>query len=109
MKKPETNFKEKVLADLKSLPKTWAEKIQQVAKHGTPDILACVNGHFVAIELKKDAKAKLDQLQLYKLQKIVEAGGTSILAHPGNWQHTLDYIQKKYLKGVPIQGERIAH
>lgn len=109
MKKAETTFKEKVLADLAVLPKTWCEKIQQVALRGTPDILACINGHFVAIELKKDAKEKLDRLQLYKLQKIVEAGGTSILAYPENWKHTLEYLQSKYLKGVPIQGERIAH
>jgi hypothetical protein len=88
-KNPETIFKEKALADLRALPRTWAEKIQQVAICGTPDILACVNGYFVAIELKKDAAARVEPIQDYELARIKRARGMAVIAHPGNWRDIL--------------------
>lgn len=83
MKKEETKFKEKILARLKELPNTWVVKIQQVVIRGTPDILLCIKGHFVAIELKTDT-GELDELQIYNLHKIEEAGGSSFVMTPEN-------------------------
>jgi len=74
------------LADLRKLPRTWAEKIQQVNICGTPDILACVNGVFVAIELKRDRNAVVEQIQKYTLDKISGANGRSYIVHPDNWR-----------------------
>jgi hypothetical protein len=65
-RQPEGLLKDRVLADLRQLPKTYARKIQQVSRRGIPDILACVNGNFVALELKRDAKLKPDALQEYE-------------------------------------------
>jgi len=84
-KQPETLLKEKVLSDLKSLSNTHAVKIQQVGIRGIPDILACIAGWFVAIELKRDSTQNPEPLQKYQLKKIEKAGGFSYVVHPGNW------------------------
>lgn len=84
-KKPETVFKERILPQLKALPKTYVMKTQEVAKRGILDVILCVNSRFVAIELKKDAKAKPDELQRWNMVKISEAGGVTMVAHPENW------------------------
>jgi hypothetical protein len=83
--KPETVFKEHVRRDLAKLPHCWFEKIQQVCIRGTPDLLVCIAGFFVAIELKKDEKAKVDALQTHKLLQIEKAGGLAFIAYPSNW------------------------
>jgi hypothetical protein len=82
--KAETRFKNKVRADLASLKNTWFVKIQQQTIRGTPDFLLCVNGVFVAIELKT-AKGKLDRLQEFNLDQIIKARGISIVATPKMW------------------------
>lgn len=84
-KNPETVLKERVLADLKTLPRCYARKIQQVAKRGTPDILICLGGFFVGMELKRDEHEKPDALQRYELDKITAAGGKAYVVHPLNW------------------------
>lgn len=47
---------------------------------GTPDILCCVKGRFVAIEVKKPKGGRVSALQKLKLKLIEEAGGVSIVA-----------------------------
>lgn len=84
MKKPETKLKEKVLADLKGLG-AWAEKIQQVGKVGTPDILACYRGVFIALELKSKEEEVPSRAQIIKLRKIKKAGGFAAIVTPLNW------------------------
>lgn len=50
-------------------------------KSGIPDILACVRGRWVAIEVKA-ATGRASELQLYNRRKIREAGGISIILYP---------------------------
>lgn len=57
-----------------------------------PDLLMCVAGHFVAIELKASSKAKIDKLQEYNLQQIKQAGGTVMVVHPENWETAYDIL-----------------
>jgi hypothetical protein len=91
-KQPETLLKEKVLLFLHGLPNTWFVKTQERSTRGIPDILVCVNGLFVAMELKKDAKAIPDKLQLYVLQKIKAAGGLAMLVYPENWEEAMETL-----------------
>lgn len=93
-KQPETILKERVLADLKKLPKTYARKIQQVAIVGTPDIFACINGYFVALELKRNEKQKPEPIQEYELTKIKEAGGVALVVTPLNWSGVFAGLQR---------------
>lgn len=100
-KKPETKFKEKVRSALETLPNTWCEKIQQVAIRGTPDFLCCVNGSFVALELKKDDKQELDALQKYKLAQIENAGGLGLKITPENWLEVFDNLRRMAVGDEP--------
>lgn len=85
-KKPETLFTEKVDTELKRLfgNDIFIENIQQAAKIGTPDRLICLNGLFVALEIKTD-EGKPTKLQLLKLAKIERAGGFSAIVTPTTW------------------------
>lgn len=58
-----------------------------LATLGIPDILGCVNGHFVALELKKDAKEVRKKrgrikLQRHVLRAIKKAGGYAAVVCP---------------------------
>lgn len=85
-KKPETLFKERIVPQLNSIPKSWWFKTQMLSLLGIPDIIGCVNGRFVAIELKKSAKDKPSALQQYVLKTIRKAGGYAKSASPENWK-----------------------
>lgn len=90
---PESKFKKIVKKDLKALTTCWHVKVQQVAIVGTPDILACIAGVFVALELKKDEKSKLEPIQLYTLAQIKKAGGKAYAVHPANWSKVLNELR----------------
>ena len=51
---------------------------------GVPDRIFCINGRFVAIEVKREKMFKIAPLQLEHQKKIREAGGISIIAH--SWE-----------------------
>lgn len=91
-KKPETLFKERVLDDLKTLGNTWFVKVQMVAVRGIPDIILCINGNFIAIELK-DVNGKLDPLQEWNLNSIARAKGVGIVSTQKNWKNTFDLLK----------------
>lgn len=54
-------------------------------KSGIPDILACVNGYFVGIEVKA-SNGTPSELQLWNRRKIREAGGISIILYPSQFE-----------------------
>ena len=89
----ESDFKKKVLVALKALPGCWFVKTQQVSIRGTPDILACVRGRFVALELKRSAEAKIDVLQTYNIEGIRKAGGYGAVVSPENWLDVLGQLR----------------
>jgi hypothetical protein len=88
--KPETRFVAKIKPLLNNINDAVWFNIQQLSLKGTPDILGCVNGTFVALEVKRDAKeiAKRDnrtRLQEHNLRRIRYAGGYASFLHPDNW------------------------
>jgi hypothetical protein len=93
MKKKETKLKEKVLGALHTLPDTYAVKIQQVVIRGTPDILCCIRGSFVALELKSSPEHDPDPLQQYTLDQIEEAGGLALVVDPVNWPEVFQNLK----------------
>lgn len=92
--KLETKFQNRVLKDLKSLPNTWVLKTQERARRGIPDILSCVAGHFVAIELKASQEAIVSPLQRYEISNIEHSGGYAYIAFPENWDTVLKEIKQ---------------
>lgn len=61
-------------------------------KRGVPDLLACVNGRFLAIEVKGDDGAPTD-LQLYNLALITKAGGYGVVAYPEDFQSLSELVE----------------
>jgi hypothetical protein len=97
MSKPpplEKVFQAKVVKKLKTLPNTWFEKIADRSKNGIPDILMCVSGVFVALELKRSDKEKATPLQKHTLERITKAGGCTRVVNPENWDEVFEELQR---------------
>ena len=68
---------------IKYLESVGAYVVKVVAsnKSGTPDILACYRGIFLAVEVKRpETKTNVSELQEYNIKKIKEAGGVAIVS-----------------------------
>jgi len=63
-------------------------------KAGIPDLLCCVNGRFVAIELKTET-GKASKLQEYHIKKIQESGGQAIVLRPSGFKAFKAFIEGK--------------
>jgi len=94
-KQKESIFAEAVDKDLRRVfgSKVWVENIQQSTKKGTPDRLICLNGTFVALELKV-AGGTATPLQVKKLLDITKAGGKAYLVYPHTWPIILEELRK---------------
>jgi len=93
MQQPETKFKNKVRKDLNTLPYCWFFKAQEVSVRGIPDFICCIRGLFIALELKRDKKAKADPLQEYIISQIQGAWGTAWVVSPENWPEVFKRLQ----------------
>lgn len=60
-------------------------------KAGIPDILACIEGYFIGIEVKAEHGRPSD-LQIYNLRKITESGGIGFLLYPKDWENFKDFV-----------------
>lgn len=88
----EKNFETKIRNVIKKYG-GWEVKYfaNAFTKKGIPDILACVKGTFIAIEVKAD-KGKPSELQIHNLKKIDAAGGYAILLYPDDYYLFLDLL-----------------
>ena len=68
---------------------------------GTPDLLCCINGYFVAIECKSSV-GKPTELQKIKLNQILASGGVGIVASPKNYDDVIKLIDYLTLKDVML-------
>lgn len=82
----EKQFENKIKDYLKSKG-CWHVKFfaNGMTRSGIPDILACVNGRFVAIEVKAE-NGRPSKLQLWNVEKIKEANGIAVIAYPKDWE-----------------------
>lgn len=111
-RKPETIFKEeKVLPFLKKLKNTWYVTVDMRAIRGIADIILCVHGHFVALELKrkgeKYTKTARHKLQAWNIEKIKAAGGFAKVVTPENWDATKEWLtaisQGEYYDNIDVR------
>ena len=70
--------------------KYWAGA--QYTKSGIPDILCCINGHFVGIEVKAE-NGKPSEIQLFNVKKINAAGGFAFVLYPSAFEKFKRFIQ----------------
>ena len=61
-------------------------------KSGVPDILACVNGYFVGIEVKAENGHPSD-LQIYNIEHIRRSGGFGFVVYPSGFYDLVCFIQ----------------
>lgn len=74
----------------------YVVKVISASRVGIPDILACVDGHFVAIEVKKpETKTNVSALQKYNLDKVALSGGYSLVAW--NLDMVKDFLREEGL------------
>lgn len=82
----EKAFENKIKAYLKSIGayfiKTHGDRFSRI---GTPDILACVNGQFVAVEVKAE-NGRPSELQLHHIEEIKRAGGYATILYPKDFE-----------------------
>lgn len=88
----EKQFENKVKKFLKDngiwFTKVWGGGFQT---SGIPDIIACVKGQFVAVELKAQ-NGKPSELQLFHIRKINESGGYARVLYPNEFEEFRAYI-----------------
>lgn len=86
--KSEKNFENKIKKFLNTLPNTWHFKhwAGPYSPSGIPDIIACINGRFVGIEVKKDS-GKVSKLQERNIRLINNANGVGIILYPNNFDN----------------------
>lgn len=66
-------------------------------RSGVPDIIACVNGHFLAIECKAGGN-KPTALQVREIENIRAAGGVAVVANEENWDEVRPLVRE--MKGA---------
>lgn len=69
---------------------------------GVLDITCCVNGFFISIECKKDAKTKPTALQTKHALRVQANGGVAFLANGANMKELEDLLTriKEHKRGV---------
>lgn len=74
-------------------------------KRGVPDILACINGYFVGIEVKSDAGKPTD-IQLHNVDQIRKSGGYAWVVYPSGWDKLKELINR-ILDGKSIKESEV--
>lgn len=69
------------------LPNTWYFKVWSgpYSKSGIPDIIACVNGNFVALEVKAE-NGHPSELQKRNIKLINQSGGYARIVYPKDFE-----------------------
>lgn len=68
---------------------------------GIPDVLACINGRFIAIEVKAQ-NGRASPLQISESKKIRAAGGLAYIVYPSGWTKL-----KAVIDGTKLEGDLI--
>lgn len=92
-------YENKIKQFLSLLPNTWFYKhhATRYGKAGIPDIIACINGRFVGIEVKAP-KGKASPLQERNIKLINDNGGYGVIVKPDDFEE-LKINLKRISKG----------
>lgn len=71
----------------------WQVKFfaNKYTKVGIPDILSCINGYFVAVEVKAD-RGTPSELQLHTIKQIRDAGGFAFVLYPSGYEFFKEFV-----------------
>lgn len=91
---PEKKVKDKVVGILKEeevyyfFPATHG-----FGRSGVPDIVCCVNGHFLAVEVKAGTN-KPTALQVREIEAVRRSNGVAIVVNEENWDMVRALVRK---------------
>ncbi len=90
----EKNFENRIKKFLKERGH-WYIKFfaNAMTKRGIPDILACINGRFVGIEVKAE-KGVISELQIEQKKLIELSGGKSFIVRPSDFENFKKEVMK---------------
>lgn len=92
---PEKTFENKVKTYIRAIG-GYAVKYHGNAysTNGTPDLLCCIGGRFVALEIKAE-NGRPTKLQEWTIRQIRQSGGIAMILYPKDWEKT-----KRLLKAL---------
>ncbi len=90
MNQYESQIQNKILKNLKSIG-IYAHKNIATNKKGVPDIICCVDGKYVALEVKKKG-GKPSDLQIWNINKIRNSGGVAETVY--SWEDVKDILER---------------
>ena len=64
-----------------------------ISKIGVPDLLACINGKFIGLEVKKE-NGKPTEIQLWNIEQIKKSGGIAMIVKPSDYENVEKLIKK---------------
>lgn len=75
----------------------WVVKYHasQYTPKGIPDLICCYRGHFIGLELKRDAKAGLSQWQARVGQEIQDNQGLFYKVYPENMTSVIEDVESR--------------
>jgi hypothetical protein len=81
----EKNFENKIKKHIESVDGYWVKYFaNRMTKVGIPDLLTCVNGYFLAVEVKAQ-NGRPSELQIYNIEKIRKSGGFGVILKPSDY------------------------
>lgn len=103
---PEKTFENKIKRFIEDKG-GWQVKFfaNSYTKNGIPDILACINGYFVAVEVKA-ANGKPSPLQIHCCEEIRKAGGFAFVLYPSGFDDFKQFVYglncERFNRDLPI-------
>jgi len=91
--KAESVFRLRVIKFLRTLHFCKIFSIQQKAITGHPDIILCLDGLFVGIEIKTDI-GKPSPRQILTLEEVIKAKGAALIVRPNNFEGVKERLLK---------------
>lgn len=90
---PEKTFENKVKEFIEQ-EGGWQVKFfaNRMTKEGIPDLLTCIDGYFVAIEVKAQ-KGKPSKLQIHTCKEIRKANGFAFILYPSGFNYFKMFIK----------------
>lgn len=77
----------------KDYPDAYIIKVTSATKRGVPDIIACINGRFIGIEVKTPKTIKnVSKLQEKNILDITKAGGFSFVV--SSYSDVKDWLKR---------------
>lgn len=93
----EKSYENKIKKFIESVGGWWVKfHGNAFTRDGVPDLLCCVNGKFLAIEVKGDG-GEPSELQLHEIEEIKKAGGVALVSYPDDFEELKKLIIRRLL------------